>query len=93
MARVRGERQREPVLALEIGVAAHAVGRDANHRRAGLGEARREAVEIERLGGAAGGVVLRVEEQHDELAAQIAEPEIAAGVGRQVEIRRKIADV
>ena len=93
MALVGGEGQRQAVLALEVGVALRAVGRQADQRRAALGEARRKPTEIERFGGAAGGVVLGVEEQDDELAAQILEPNDLAGVRRQIEIRRQVAKI
>ena len=81
------------MLALEIRVTLDAVGREADERGAGCGEARREPVEVERFGGAAGRVVLGIEEQDDELAAQVLQPNAAAGVGRQIEIRRKVANV
>ena len=92
-ALVGGERQRQAVLALELIVTLDAIGRDADQRGAGRGEARREPVEVERFGGAAGRIVLGVEEQNDELAAQVLEPNAAAGVGWQVEIRRQVANV
>ena len=93
MRLVGGERQREAVLALEIDVARDAVGREADERGAGRGEARREPVEVERFSRAAGRIVLGIEEQNDELAAQVLEPNAAAGVGRQIEIRSNVANV
>ena len=65
---------------------------DPEHLGAGLGERLEAVAERARLGGAAGGVVLRVEEEHDlGLAAEVGKPDRLARRRREREVGRGLA--
>jgi hypothetical protein len=90
MADVGEEREREPVLLLELHVRPLVVGTDAEHDRAGALELAPRVADPARLGGAAGRVVLGIEVEDDRLAAQVGQPNRLARVARQLEIRRRL---
>ena len=76
------QREVEVVLLLELVVARHAVLADAYHLRLEFLESRCIVTEGAGLGGTARGVVLGIEIENDRLAAQLAELELAAAIGR-----------
>src|SRR5205814_8356966 len=65
----------------------------ADHRRTSLAVIGKRVSKAAGLGGAARGVVLRVEIQHHRLAAQLRQRDRAVAVGRQCEIRGLVADL
>src|SRR6266581_2181723 len=69
-------------LGLEPLMRAETVARNAEHRAAELGEAGVEVAELLGFGGAAGGVVLRIEVEDQRTAAMVGEAKIAAGAGQ-----------
>src|SRR6185437_6794711 len=77
----------QPILGRELRMAPDAVLGGPDHRRAGLGELRRERAE--RLGfvGAAGGVVLRIEVEHQGPAPEVGRADRPVGAF-QLELRR-----
>ena len=72
-------------------MARSAIRGNADDRGAGGGELGAQPVEVDGLGGAAGGVVLGIEVDYDRLALQVVEMRPAAAVGRQFEIGRHVA--
>src|SRR5690606_19182011 len=88
---VAGELERELVPGAEVGVALHRVARDAQHLGAGLAQLRVQRGKVLAFAGAARGVVLRVEVQHQPAAAVVAEGSTAAVAQRQRKVGNGIA--
>src|ERR1700730_15889397 len=91
VAGIGEEREVEAVLVAELAVAGDVVGRNAEHGGAVGGQLGLAVTEGAGLAGASRGVVLRVEVQHDRLAAQGGEPDLLAVVGTQGEVGRALA--
>ena len=89
---VGAERQVESVLALELLLRRHGIGRDAKQRGAGRLEFAPQRGERLRLERAAGGVGAGVEEQHEHAPGEVAERRFAAAVGGQAEVRDAVGD-
>ena len=89
---VREHREGQVVLLREAFLGVDAVDADADHR--GVGAAEREDVvaDLAGLGGAARRAVLRVEVEHDPLAAVVGERAPLAGLVLQLEGGRSFAD-
>jgi hypothetical protein len=83
---VREQRERQLVLLFELHVRLLVVGRHAQHDRTLALEFAVDVADPARLGGTAGGVVLRVEVEDDLLAAEVGQLDRLAGVARQLEI-------
>src|SRR5579883_1822630 len=90
---VGGKDERKLVLLLEFVVRGYAVLRDADDHRRHLAEFREGVAEPAGFGRAARRVVLGIEIEHDLLAAQFGERDLAVAVGRQGEIRRFLTDL
>src|SRR5204863_38015 len=74
------------VFLLELVVRGGRVARHADHGGAGLAVIGKRVAKAAGLGGAAGGVVLRIEIQHHRFAAQLRQADAAVAVGRQGEV-------
>ena len=84
---VGGQGHLQLMLGLELVVLGGAVGGHADDRRVGAIELGFVGGEVDGFAGAAGRVVLGVEIQHHFLAFQILQPDVAAAVAWQAEIR------
>ena len=87
------EREGELVFRLELVVARDRVARDADDRRLHLGEVGEIVAEGAGLRRAARGVVLWIEIEHNLLALEVLERDLAAAIGRQCETRRLVANL
>src|SRR3984893_17941733 len=85
-AGVGGENERQPVLLLELVVRGYRVLRNADDHRTGPAIIREGIAEAASLGGAARGVVLRVEIEHHLLALELRQGDAARTIGGQCEI-------
>src|SRR5690606_17318193 len=73
LVRIAHQREAEALLRAEIVVRLHRVARDAEHLGAALAELRQQRVEVQALGGAAGGGILWVEIEDQPLAGMVGE--------------------
>src|SRR5215831_2569915 len=85
-AGVGGQDERQPMLLLELVVRGHRILRYADHHRSCPAIVREGIAKAASLGGAARGVVLRVEIEHHLLAAELGQGDAARTIGRQCEI-------
>ena len=90
---VRAEGEVELVLLLELVVAFHAVARDADHGRVDLAELRQAVAEAAGLRGAARGIVLGIEIEHNVLSLEPGQRDLAAAVGLHGKRRCLVANL
>jgi hypothetical protein len=82
--------ERETHLRLEIVVGLEAVARDAVDFGAGLAELRVQVPEVRAFGGAARGIVLGIEVQHQHFGLGIGQPESLAARALQGEVPNRL---
>ena len=88
---VGGQDHPEIVLGDKLVVSLYGIGRDADDHGAGGRKLVRERGEIECLGGAAAGIVFRVEIKYHFLACQFGQRHVSAAIAWQIHIWRRCA--